>query len=149
MKLLSALSKHLESLPGISRDRMEAFADLGRLTATGQDLGKGFEIGRFKYDAVIDIHRCPAKIASLLLAFLLVWLTEHDPDRERNGLDAPEVDVTLEDEQTVFVQITVEFKESIYIVQDEDGPISWNGENWRVDDVPIDVAQSLASMENA
>lgn len=149
MRLLSALSRHLEALPGISRDRMEAFADLGKLTATGQDLGKGFEIGQFRYDAVIDIHRCPAKIASLLLAFLLVWLAENDPDRERNGLDAPEVDVTIEDEQTVFVQITVEFKESIFIVQDEDGPISWSGEQWRVDDVPIDVAESLESMENA
>jgi len=108
---------------------MESFADLGRLTTTGQDLGKGFEIDRFKYDAVIDIHRCPAKVASLLLATLLVWLAENDPDRETNGLDAPEVDVTIEDEQTVFVQITVEFKESIYIVQDPEGPISWNGGN--------------------
>lgn len=148
MQKLSGLAKHLESLPGISRDRMEAFADLGKLCPTGKDLGHGLEIGRFRYDAVISIERCPAALATLLLSVLLIWLAENDPDRDLLGLGDADVDVTLEDEQTVFVQITVEFDESLSIVKDPAGPITWEGEQWRVDDVPVDVAETLDKLEN-
>ncbi len=149
MKLLSALARHLEALPGISRDRMDAFADLGKLVPTGEDLGEGFEIGRFKYDAVIEIDRCPAAIAPLLLAYLIVWLAETDPDRDERGLEDPDVDVTLEDEQTVHVQITVEFNEALTIVPDAEGQISWDGQTWSVEDVPVNVATTLSKIGRA
>lgn len=143
MKRLSALSEHILTLPGITRDRVDAFADLGKLIPTGQDLGEGFEVGWFKYDAVIEIDRCPAEIAEMMLASLLIWLGENDPDREERGLEDPDVDVTLEDEQTVHVQITVEFKEAITIIPDDDGQITWNGQTWSVEDIPINVATTL------
>jgi len=142
MKLLSALAQYIETLPGITRDQIDAFADLGTLAPTGVDLGHGFEVGRFKYDAVIDIDRCPAQVASLLLAGLVVWLSENDPGRDERELDDPDIDVTLGDDQTVFVQITVEFNESVEIVEDDEGLIAWDGRTWTVADVPIYVATS-------
>jgi hypothetical protein len=148
MKKLTGLARHLESLPGIARDQMEAFADLGKLKPTGKDLGKGLEIGRFRYDAVISIERCPAELATLLLSVLLIWLAENDPDRDLLELEDPDVDVTLEDEQTVSVQISVEFDETLTIVPAPDGPITWNGEQWRVDEVPVDMAENLEKLEN-
>lgn len=148
MRLLNALTKYFESLPGIGRDQMEAFADLGKLSPSGKDLGHGLEIGRFKYDAVISIERCLASLGPLLLAGLIVWLAENDPDRDSLALSDPDVDVTLEDEQTVSVQITVEFDEGIFIVEDPDGPITGDGKQWRVDDVPIDLAETLNKMDN-
>lgn len=149
MKKLSSLAKNIELLPGVSRDQMEAFADLGKLTTIGNDLGNGFEIGRFRYDAVISIERFPATEAPLLLSNLLIWLAENDPDRDRLELDNPDIDVSLEDEQTVFVQITVEFEESLSVIPDPDGPITWNGKQWKVDDVPIDVAENLDAFEES
>ncbi|MGB3222533.1 MAG: phage tail protein [Desulforhopalus sp.] len=149
MEKLKLLAGHLESLPGITRDQMEAFADLGKLVPTGKDLGQGLEVGRFKYDAVVSIERCPARIASLLLSSLLIWLAENDPDRDLSELTDPDIDITLEDEQTVFVQITVEFDEPLFIVADPDGPISYDGQKWRVDMVPVDVAEDLESLEKA
>jgi len=146
---MSALARHIEALPGISRDRMDAFADLGKLVPTGRNLGEGFEIGRFKYDAVIDIDRCPAAIAPLLLAYLIVWLADNDPGRDKLGLEDPDVDVTLEDEQTVYVQITVEFNEALTIVPDAAGQISWDGQTWSVDDVPVNVATTLSKIGRA
>ena len=142
MKLLTALAKYIETLPGITRDQISAFADLGTIAPTGVDMGHGFEVGRFKYDAVIDIDRCPAQVAPLLLAGLVVWLSKKDPDRDARGLDDPDVDVTLGDDQTVFVQVTVEFNESVEIVQDESGLIVWDGRTWTVADVPVYVATS-------
>lgn len=148
MRKLSDLAKHIEALPGIARDQMEAFADLGKLCPSGKDLGKGLEIGRFKYDAVISIERCPATLATLLLSVLLIWLAVNDPDRDLLELGDPDIDVTLEDEQTVSVQISVEFDESLSIVEDPEGPITWDGKQWRVDEVPVDVAQTLDKLED-
>ena len=149
MKLLMALAAHFETLPGIARDQMEAFADLGKLVPTGKDMGNGLEIGRFKYDAVISIERCPARLASLLLSVLLVWLATNDPDRDLRDLPDPDVDVALEDEQTVSVEISVQFDEGLAIVEDATGPIVWNGKRWQVDDVGIDIAEALERMEKA
>ncbi|MGB3224541.1 MAG: phage tail protein [Desulforhopalus sp.] len=147
MEKLSLLAKHIESLPGITRDQMEAFADLGKLIPTGKDLGHGLEIGRFKYDAVISIERCPAVIASLLLSSLLIWLDTNDPNRDRYNLADPDIDITIEDEQTVFVQITIEFAEGLAIVEDPNGPLLYSGTRWKVASVGIDVAESLDSLE--
>ncbi|WDP86153.1 MAG: phage tail protein [Desulfobacter sp.] len=147
MKKLAGLAQNLETLPGVTRDQMEAFADLGKLIPTGQDLGNGFEIGRFRYDAVISMERCPASIAGQLLSFLLIWLSENDPDRDLLELADPDVDVTMEDEQTVSVQISVEFDEALIIVEDPTDPISWNGKKWRVDDVPVDTATVLDKLD--
>jgi len=147
MQKLNSLAQHLESLPGIARDQMEAFADLGKLCPCCKDLGNGLEIGRFKYDAVISIERCPGTLASLLLAVLLVWLAENDPDRDLLNLEDPDIDVTLEDEQTVFVQISVKFDEALSIVPDPNGLITWDDKQWRIDDVPVDLAQNLDRLE--
>lgn len=149
MQKLGQLSAHLESLAGISRDQMESFVDLGKLRPTGKDLGQGLEVGRFRYDAVIAIERCPSIIAFTLITSLLLWLDENDPERERYGLEDPDIDVTVEDEQTVFVQLSVEFDESLFIVPDPEGDIAYAGQTWRIADVPIDVAEVLDSMEKA
>lgn len=146
MKKLSALTAHLVALPGITRDQMEAFADQGKLIPTGRDLGNGLEVGRFRYDAVISMERCPSVLAEQLLSTLLIWLAVNDPDRDLMGLADPEVDVSLSDEQAVDVQISVEFDEALTIVPDPDGPVAYDGRMWRVADVVPDVAASLAGL---
>ncbi|MCP3941007.1 MAG: phage tail protein [Desulfobacteraceae bacterium] len=148
MKKLSTLARHLLRLPGVNRDKIEAFADLGKLSLCATDLGQGFEIGKFRYDAVFSIERFPAAQAQLLLAVLAVWIAENDPGRDLLNLNDPDVDVTLEDEQTAFVQISIEFEEPLSIVPDPAGPITWEGQQWRVDDVPIDVADTVDKLEN-
>ncbi|WP_300674099.1 phage tail protein [Desulfoluna sp.] len=147
MKKLSALAAHLLALPGITRDQMTAFADQGKLSLTGKDLGHGLEVGRFRYDAVISIDRCPSSIAELLLSFLVVWLAKNDVERFVQGLADPDVDVSLSDDNTVDVEISVEFDEALVIVPDPEGPLAFEGAQWRVDDAGINVAESLAGLE--
>ncbi|MCF8093694.1 MAG: phage tail protein [Desulfotignum sp.] len=147
MQKLSALSAHIAALPGIARDNMESFADLGKLVPTGKDLGNGLEIGRFRYDAVIGIEQCPAALASLLLSSVMVWLAANDPDRDLLGLTDPEVDVTIYDEQHVFVQLNVEFDEALSLVPDPAGDILWDEQRWRVSDIGIDVAETLEKLD--
>jgi hypothetical protein len=129
MRKLQALTKALQSA-GAASDATHAFADRGVLMPTGRDLGHGIEIGRFKYDAVIQLERYPDD-AYALLAFVTAWLQVHDPDRESQGLGDPDVD----------------FEEALELVPDESGPIEFDGKRWAVAPVPIDVADGLDAME--
>lgn len=147
MRKLQALTAYIEALPGVNRDSMESYADLGTLVPTGVDLGHGFEVGTFRYDAVISIEDFPSKSGGLLLPALAVWLGENDPDRERIGLDDPEINIDRTDQETVFVQITCEFRESLQVIADPSGPIDFAGSKWTVADVPVDVAEVLDSLE--
>ncbi|MGL1932186.1 MAG: phage tail protein [Desulfotalea sp.] len=149
MKLLQALTAYIAALPGVNRDSMEGFADLGTLIPTGIDHGHGFEIGKFKYDAVISIEDYPAEQGALLLPALIIWVAENDPDRERAGLSDMEVDITMTDQETVFVQISITFNESLFVIEDKQGPLSFMGKKWKVADVPIDVATKLNSIEKS
>lgn len=145
MRKLQALTKALQTA-GAASDATHAFADRGVLMPTGRDLGHGIEIGRFRYDAVIQLERYPDD-AYALLAFVTAWLQEHDPDRESQGLGDPDVDVSLDDDRTADVELSVEFEEALELVPDESGPIEFNGQRWRVAEVPIDVADGLESMD--
>ncbi|SCY46057.1 phage tail protein [Desulfoluna spongiiphila] len=147
MKKLSALTSHMLTLSGITRDQVEAFTDQGRLISDGKDLGYGLQVGRFKYDAVISIDRCRAEIAEQLLSSLLIWLDANDPERDVLELAEPDVDVTPLDDQTVGVEIVVAFDEPLVIVPDPEGPLAYEGEQWRVGDAGVTVAETLAGIE--
>jgi len=147
MKKFSALSKKLLSLPGVARDNMDSFIDLGKLNPTGRDRGTGFEIGRFKYDAVISIERFPAKLAEMLLSVLLIWISENDPERDELGLSEPDIDITPEDEGSVTVEISIEFDEALTIIRDSSGSIEYDGALWSVGDIEINVAENLYGIE--
>lgn len=147
MRHLSALAGHLQQVTGLHRERFFAFADQGVLIPTGKDLGEnGVEVGRFKYDAVIQIERYPGD-AYHLLALVSAWLTDNDPDRNDLELADPEVDISVNDDRTADVDLSVEFEESLSIIPDDDGPIRFNGRMWAVADVPVDVAEQVGGMD--
>ena len=144
--MLQNLSHHLLEHTGLSREQIYATADNGRIMISGKDLGHGQEICRFKYDAVITLERY-AGDARVVTALIASWLMEHDHDRDYLGLADPEVNADLNDDQTADVDITVEFNESIQLVEDDKGPIAIGDTRWSVQDAPIDVAEQLVNME--
>jgi hypothetical protein len=146
MRKLAALSKHLQQVTGLHREQFLAFADQGILIPTGRDLGQGVEVGVFKYDAVIQIERYPGD-AYHLLAVISAWLADHDGGREDAGLADPEVDISLNDDRTADVDLSVEFEERLEIVPTQDGPIAFDGRTWAVAETPIDVAESLEGLD--
>lgn len=146
MKQLQKLSKFLLSISGVAREQLQGFADSGDLILTGKDLGNCMELGRLKYDAVFWIERFHGD-ANLLLAHVTAWLEQNDPERQDLNLPDPEVDVSLLDRHTANVEFSIHFEESLIIVPDPDGPISYNGRSWKLDDIDIDVAEELADMD--
>ena len=148
MRLLQGLTRHLLESTNLKRENINSYADNGELITSGQDLGHGFEVARFKYDAVIELERYHGS-AMDILAIVTGWLIDHDPDREAFNLADPEINVEINDNDTADVEIEIEFNESIQIVEDDNGPIRAWGKRWRVADVPIDTAETLVNMEGS
>lgn len=144
--MLQALSEYLLAHTGLSKEQIYATADNGRILISGEDLGQGQEICRYKYDAVMTLERY-AGDARVLVAMIAGWLMEHDQDRDYLGLADPEVNADLNDDETADVDITVEFNEAIQLVEDDQGPIVIGDKRWTVQAVPIDVAENLIHME--
>ena len=148
MKMLQALSAHILDNTCLKRENIHSTADNGEVIISGQDMGQGYEVCRFKYDAIIELERFKGD-ARDITALVAGWLIDNDEDREHLGLADPEINATLNDGKTADVDITVEFNESIQIVEDDKGSIVAWGKRWRVQDVPVDVATDLVNLKGA
>lgn len=146
MRKLTALTSFLLQAANLTKEQVLSVADRGQTVPTGRDLGHGVELGVFKYDALIQVEAFNGSSSELLL-LVMGWLHDHDEDREHIGLADPEVDASLNDDFTADVDLAIEFEESLQMVPDENGAILFNGRRWRVADVPVDVAEELASMD--
>ena len=146
MKLLQTLSQHLLDNTKLKREQIHSFADNGELEPIFEDLGHGYTVGRYKYDAVFQLERYKGN-AFELLALVNCWLDEHDDERVDLDLAAPEINVELNDRHTCDVELIIEFDEPIEIIRDPKGPIHYRGERFKVDTVPVDVAEELKDFE--
>lgn len=142
MKKLKALTKALQDA-GVFKDSDHSAVDQGAYIPTGKNLGHGVEIARLKYDALIQMENVRDCDATSLLAFIPAWIMDHDPDRDRQGLADPDIDVSLNGDGTADVELTVEFDEGLEIVPDDSGPIPYEGQQWSVSTVPVYVAEKL------
>lgn len=155
MRKITALVAHLKAATGLPRENFHAYADKGGLSPSGRHLGfdqadgddqvvlAQIEIGTWKYDAVIQIERY-AGDGPTLLAVVLGWIADNDPDRD--GLLDPEVDAEINDNDTADIEISCEFEERLTLIEDLSGPIAFNGRRWRVD-IPDIAAAASVSLE--
>ena len=148
MKLLQGLSAHLLTKSRLKRENFHALADKGELFLSGKDLGNGIELARFKYDGVIQIERYPGD-AFEIMAQVMGWLSDNDQEREHLELAEPEINIDLNDRKTADIELVVEFDEPIQLIPDPEGSITAYGQQWRVDSVPIDIAEDLDDMEGS
>lgn len=146
MRKLVQFCKHLKDTTKLPRENFTAYADSGDLTPHMRDLGHGIEVGRFKYEAVVQIDRYSGD-GFHLLAIATAWLQNHDPERESQDLADPQLNINLNMDGTADVEFGVEFSEAIELMPDEKGPIEYDGRNWRIAPVEIDVAMDLTKME--
>lgn len=161
MKKLMALSKYLLEFTGLPRENFSAWADIGRPAPTGRHLGflqgegglasrEQLQICLWQYDAVIGIERYPGD-GSLLVAAVMAWLQDCDPEREYQAVGDPQIDISLNDYSSSDVDIAVAFEEPLVAVEDESGPLVFQGKKWRLAEPEIVPAEyfRLEKRDNA
>ena len=86
----------------------------------------------------------------MITAWVAAWLDDHDPDRDKQQMPDPEIDIeALDASGTQWdVDITIEFTEPVMVIEGDNGNIRWQGMRWNLIDEPlVDVAESVDEVE--
>lgn len=131
--------------PYVKPNDIDGWQGGGQLMINTEDLGlNGCLLAKWKYDAVIEIERLPHRKVNPynLLGMIAVWLIEEDADRDDYGLSDPDLDITVISKDHAQVTIELDLIDDIELVPDEQGPIRYLGERYRISLVPINIAES-------
>lgn len=125
-----------QNVPPRAMKAFNSVLDEMEFIPAARDLGLGqYRQAVIRYDAVLSWERFPYRLCppQLLMALLAAWLDEAD----RELLDDigvteadPQWDVSVEDEETATVVLTVPMAEELVIKPDVNGAIPWRGERW-------------------
>jgi hypothetical protein len=137
---LQQITSFLIGLNLVAAENIDPWAENPRIVPWGKVITDGqLVLFRQTYDAVLSFERWPYKRhpAELLFAHVCVWLLENDEERFEKELPMPVTDVDILDGQTADIDITITFEEDITAVLDENGPITFDGQRYRLDDAVI------------
>lgn len=140
---LKALFQHVVSHNFVDENQVQSWAEDATATPHAKETGDGLQVCRFEYTAVVTLDGFAGDPA-LLLAVLTTWVMENDPDRERYNLAAPQVDLVVRDDTLSDVDISLVFVETVSIVPDPEGPITYRGQRWAIGEPVIFEATSGA-----
>lgn len=157
MRKLAALVQHILQVTGLPPENLFAFADQGDLYPMGRERAPlrpepgeagepraQVELGIFRYDGVVQIERYPGSGAAFA-ALISTWLADCDP--ERNGLDDPSLNITLNvTGGDCDLDLAVEFEERLTAIEDPDGNIPFNGKLWSIAPLEITPVEELAAL---
>ncbi|WP_027721213.1 phage tail protein [Maridesulfovibrio zosterae] len=146
MKLFKNFSEFLLNVSGVQPEQLEGCTDSGELEFSGKDLGNCMEIGRFRYEGVFTVVNFQGDI-NLLLSQIIAWLDDNDTERSNLNLPDPELVISLLENDSVKVELSVFFEEPLIVVPDVGGPIIWNGRKWAVSELDVDIATELVGMK--
>jgi hypothetical protein len=142
MQKLKSLSTFLMGKAYTAINQFDSWAEDTKLHPLFKDDGEGLTLFEMEYTAVFvwtdfnfNLNR-PEE----LFANVLVWLHSNDSDRVERGLDHPDFDVDVKDDTVADVELKLSFIERVGAVPDPDGAIEINGENYRLDTVPVWIA---------
>ena len=141
----------LDNLKGLVKSNdIDAWQEEGELMLNPSDLGNGFQVAKWKYKAVISIEKFPHRKTNPynLLALLACYLVEHGEERDTYELKDPTIDIDVQSKDSSEIEITAWLIDEIEIVPDPSGSIVFMGERYRVDMVPVDIAEN-AEFEQA
>jgi len=124
--------------------KFDSWMEQGRLMVGGEDLGNGYRLGFYRYQAIFTIEDY-SKGADLLMALVLIWLMENEPDRP-DELGEPEIVVDEVNDrcEKADIEISITFEEPIEVVRDTKGDLTYRGSNYRVDTVLINQADEVS-----
>lgn len=140
--LTDYIVSHLNS--SVLDNKIEAWQERAAIVVDGEDLGGGGYIAAYwRYEAVVSIEEFPHQLLDPRVLFALVacWLSDCDSERDISELADPEISIDVIDSEKADVLIEIEMMEAIEMIPDEAGLITWRGKKYRVQTVPIHIAE--------
>lgn len=131
--------------PFVTANSIDAWQDGGTLILSGEDLGMGYQVAKWKHNAVILIENFPHhQVAPYnLLAMLAAFLLDSGWPRDEYGLQDPTLDIDIISKDNATIVIEVQLMDDIDLIPDDAGPVRFNGNRYNVALVPVNVAESI------
>lgn len=146
MSQLTRLTAFLqENLPVRVRD-FDSYMDDQKIVSSNKDMGMEQQrIGYTTYTGELRWDNWPYRLCDpqLLYTLVLVWMGDGTNDlREELGLEDPDVDSQVIDEQTAIVSVSVPLVDELGIIEDKAGTIPHAGKRWRLGDPVVLIAET-------
>lgn len=138
------------NVPPRAQQGFSSLMDEMRVVPAAKDLGQGqYRQAVIRYSALLSWERFPYRLCApqLLVALMEAWLDDYGSDvmDELGITDAePDWDISVEDEETATVVLTMPLVEELVIKQDGNGEIPWRGERWSLAEPEVWTAFSAA-----
>lgn len=131
--------------PYVKANSIDAWQEGGTIMLSGEDLGTGYQVAKWKHSAVIVIEHFPhLRVPPYnLLAMLAAFLLDSNWPRDELGLQDPALDIDVVSDDNATVIIEVELVDNIDLVPDANGPVLFDGTRYSVAQVQINVAESF------
>ena len=145
---LRELTAHILAKGLCRQEEIDSWVDQEYIEIDTRNQGEYIQICRHKSRCTVFVERF-RQDARLLSSVVVAWINENDYQREDDQLPVPEIDVTPLDsgnsERPLFdIEITLEFMDDVLIKPDENGIITYKGEQWSLLDAPlIDTAVNV------
>lgn len=138
MKYLSQLRAFVSGLNAVDANKIDAWPENTEVVLTGIPTGNQIEVCLLKYTAVVDIDGWPhaTRPVEALFVALALFLDKHPAEKNARQLPKHSIDFEIVDDNIADIQISVDVKEPLYIVEDEQGEIEANDKRWRLLDEP-------------
>jgi hypothetical protein len=131
--------------PYVTANTIDAWQEGGTIILSGEDLGTGYQVAKWKHRAIIVIENFPhLKVAPYnLLAMLAAFLLDSNWPRDELGLEDPTLDIDPISNDNATVIIEVELVDNIDLIPNASGPVLFNGNRYSVDMVVVNVAEEI------
>jgi len=136
MTKLQALTAYLLERGLVEPEQLDSWTEQVKLSLIWKPDVDGMHFADMHYRAVIVLERF-ADHPARMMALVGSWLENHDADRDRHELLAPEFAVEPVDSDLFDVEVTLEFVEPQYLSEEPDGEIQAFGKTWAF--IPFDL----------
>lgn len=148
MQKLAALRTALVSWKLFKDNQLDTWATDIQARISGKVIGDtGLLAAEITYTTVISVERYDyaGNPVEQLIANLAMYLMD-DPGRSELPSADPELDIVGLDDHTADIEITLPFREQIYLEQSDTGPIQAGGKNWALRQPALLTAENLNSV---
>lgn len=153
MKKLIALTAYLKNLNLVAPELLQSWVEDAQTPLLFDDNTHGLECSRVPYTARFYLERYTGD-ANILMAHIACWLMEFDEGdeylRTHEELAAPSYNITPNDEaiNAFDIDITIEFVERIYLIEDKNGGLLFRGKYWTIGDYDLWIAEQAKVSSN-
>ncbi|WP_027179786.1 phage tail protein [Maridesulfovibrio bastinii] len=146
MKFFKEFINKLPEIAGVEPEKLQCTVEGGELELSGKDFGNCKEIGKIKYIGNFKIENF-AGDADILFALVIAWIENNDEHRNYLSLSDPKFYISNITESYIEINLSINFEESLFVVEDADGSIFWMNKYWSMNDLNVDIAEELIGLE--